>query len=99
MESTDGAAGPVGFAVFQGNYQRGAAIALDDARGGDADDAAMPAFALDYGAVGGAQCGVVVEALDNGGEDFALGVLAVSGWLVEAFGEVAGLGGCLGGGE
>src|SRR5258706_9050210 len=99
MESTDGAAGPVGFAVFQGNYQRGAAIALDDARGGDADDAAMPAFALDYGAVGGAQRGVVAEALDNGGKDFPLGVLAVSVELVEASGDVAGLRGILGGEE
>ena len=38
-------------------------IALDHARGRNADDAAMPAFAIDHDAVGLAQGGIAADAL------------------------------------
>ena len=47
MEAGDGAAGAVRLAVFVAEHERGMAGALDDARGEDAEHAAMPAFAID----------------------------------------------------
>ena len=53
-ESIDGAAGAVGYAVFNADDDGGLGGALDHARGEDADDAAMPAIAVDdEEAVGG----------------------------------------------
>ena len=47
MEAGDGAAGAVRLAVFVAEDERGVAGALDDARGENAEDAAMPAIAVD----------------------------------------------------
>ena len=47
VEAVDGAARAVGDAVFNADDDGGLGGALDDARGEDADDAAMPAFAID----------------------------------------------------
>ena len=46
-EAVDGAAGAVGHAVFHADHDGGLGGALDDARGENADDAAMPAVAVD----------------------------------------------------
>src|SRR5580692_11307222 len=47
MEAGDGAAGAVGLTVFMTQNECGAACALDHTRGEDAEDAAMPSFAVD----------------------------------------------------
>ena len=47
MEAGDRAAGAVGLAIFVRDDQRGLTGAVDHARGEDADDAAMPAVAVD----------------------------------------------------
>ena len=53
-EAVDGAAGAVGHAVFDADDDGRLGGALDDARGENADDAAMPAVAVDdEQAVGG----------------------------------------------
>ena len=54
LEAVDGAAGAVGHAVFNADDDGGLGGALDDARGENADDAAVPALAVDHQqAVGG----------------------------------------------
>ena len=55
---------------------RRAVVALDDARGGDADDAAVPAFAIDHDAVGLAECGIAGDALFDRAQNAALFFLA-----------------------
>ncbi len=54
LEAIHRAAGAVGHAVFDADHDGGLGGALDDARGENADDAAVPAFAVDdQQAVGG----------------------------------------------
>src|SRR6201994_729041 len=47
MEAGNGAAGAVGLAIFVTEDERGTTGALDDARGEDAEHAAMPSVAVD----------------------------------------------------
>ena len=47
LKAIDGAAGAMRHAVFDADHDGGLGGALDDARGQDADDAAMPAVAID----------------------------------------------------
>ena len=54
VEAGDGAAGAVGLAVFGvGEDEGGAAGAVDDARGEDAEDAAVPLGIVEDDALGG----------------------------------------------
>ena len=53
VEAGDGAAGAVGVAVGVGDDEGGAAGAVDDAGGEDAEDAAMPVGVVEDEAVGG----------------------------------------------
>ena len=57
MEAGDGAAGAVGLAIFVGEDERGAAGAVDYARGEDAEHAAMPVGVVEDDAVGGVGLG------------------------------------------
>ncbi len=66
-ESVDGAAGAVGHAVFNADDDGGLGGALDDARGEDADDAAMPAVAIDDEKAVGGEFGIGGEAGFDGG--------------------------------
>ncbi len=66
LEAVDGAAGAVGHAVFDADNDGGFGGALDDARGEDADDAAMPAFAVDQQQAVGGDFGVAgQQSLDG----------------------------------
>ena len=58
MKAVDGAAGAVGHAVFDADDDGRLGGALDDARGEDADDAAMPAVAVDDEQAVGGEFGV-----------------------------------------
>jgi len=51
-------------------------VALDDAGGGDADDAAVPAFAVDYDAIRLAQGRIASDSFVDGAENAALFFLA-----------------------
>ena len=57
VEAGDGAAGAVGVAVGVGEDEGGAAGAVDDAGGEDAEDAAMPVGVVEDDAVGGVGAG------------------------------------------
>ena len=63
MKGTNRTAGAEGFFAAARDDDRGAVVALDDASGGDADDAAVPAFAIDHDAVGLAERGIIRDAL------------------------------------
>src|SRR5882757_4181987 len=89
----------MGLPILRRNDQRGTAIALNNPRGCDADDTAMPALPLDHGAVGGTQAGISVHSLDDGSEDLTLGFLALVVELVEASSNFAGLRRIFGGKE
>ena len=66
-EAVDRAAGAVGDAVFDADDEGGLGGALDDARGENADDAAMPAVAVDDEEAVGCNFGVGAKTgLDNG---------------------------------
>ena len=90
LEAVDGAAGAVGHAFFHADDDGGLGGALDDARGEDADDAAMPAFAIDDEKAVCGQVGFGCEAYFDRAEGGGFGVAA---FAVEAFE----LGGELGG--
>ena len=57
VEAGDGAAGAVGLAVGVGEDEGGAAGAVDDAGGEDAEDAAMPVGVVEDEAFGGVGAG------------------------------------------
>ena len=78
LESVDGAAGAVGHAVFDADHDGRLGGALDDARGEDADDAAMPAVAIDHQQPVGGEFGVGGEAAFDGGERGGFGVAALA---------------------
>ena len=58
VKGTNGAAGAEGLFAFARDDDGGAVVALDYARGRNADHAAVPAFAIDHDAVGVIQCRV-----------------------------------------
>src|SRR5258708_3924416 len=99
MKSANRAARTMGLPVFGRNNERRAAIAFDHARSSDTDDAAMPALALDHRAICSAESRIIVEPFDDRGQNLVFGVLAIGVELVEAPGDVASLGGILGGKE
>ena len=70
------------YAVFDADDDGGFGGALDDAGGEDADDAAMPAFAVDEEQTIGDEFGVGGETLLDGAEGSGFGVAA---FAVEAF--------------
>ena len=78
LKSVDGAAGAVGDAVFDADDDGGLGGALDDAGGEDADDAAMPAFAIDDRRPVGGEFGDGGEADFDGCEGCGFGVAALA---------------------
>ena len=78
VEAGDGAARAVGLAVFVGEDEGGAAGAVDDARGEDAEDAAVPGGVVEDDAGGGEGLGFGIGAHGfelgfDGGEGFGFG--------------------------
>ena len=91
VEAADGAAGAVGGAFLVGEDEGGAAGAVDDAGGEDAEDATVPVGVIEDDAVGG--LGVEGgEVLVDGGEGVGFGGAAVLVEAVELFGEELGVG-------
>src|SRR5262245_35986548 len=89
MKGSDGTARAVGLAVFAGNHQGGLAVALHHPCGDYANDAAMPAFAVEDEAVGIELRGIPLQTLLNLFHDALLLPLAVSVELVELLGQLA----------
>ena len=89
VESRDGAAGTECLFAFTRNNECRARVTLDDARCRNADDAAMPAVAIDHHAVRLAQRGLTGEPLLNALDDVPLLVLSVGIELIEASGNFA----------
>ena len=65
------------------NISAGPVVALDDARGADADDAAMPAIAVDDQAVGVASARASSRSSCGSRRECALFLLAIAVQLVE----------------
>src|ERR1700675_3061124 len=83
VEGADGTARSVRFAVFVRQHQGGPPVTLNHAGGGDADDAAMPAIAVDHYAMRVAQIRLLLEAAVDGLQDAALFFLAFGVELVQ----------------
>ena len=96
LESVDGAAGAVRDAVFNADDDGGLGGAFDDARSEDADDAAMPAVAVDDEQARGGKFGVGGEARLDGGECAGFGFAAFAIEAFELVGEFGGAGGVAG---
>ena len=90
-ESIDGATGAVGDwtlgRVFHVDDDRGLGGALDHARGEDADDAAMPAVAVDDEQAAGGKFGVLRKACFDCGERGSFGLAALAIEQLEIGGE------------
>src|ERR1039457_1837677 len=78
----DGAARAVRYLAVAGDDKRRPAVALDHARGRDADDAAVPAIAVNHHAEGIAQSGVFFNASLNSLHDSPLFFLPLGVELV-----------------
>ena len=65
-------------------------VALDHACGRNADDAAMPTFAIDHDAVGLAQRRIAADALFDGAQNAALFFLPIGVEAVELSGQQTG---------
>ena len=78
VKAVDGAAGAVRHAVFDADHDGRLGGALDHARGQDADDAAMPAVAVDHQQAAGGKFGVVGKARFDGGQRRGFGVAALA---------------------
>ena len=89
-EAVDGAAGAVGYTVFDADDDGRLGGALDDARGEDADDAAMPAVAVDDEEAVGGDFRVGCEAGFDGGERGGFHVAALAVEALEFGGELGG---------
>ena len=99
LEAVDGAAGAVGHAVLDADHDGGPGSALDDARGEDADDSAMPTYAIDdEKAIVGQFAAGGQEGLD-GGECGGLGFAALAVEVLELGGQFSGASGRAGGEE
>jgi hypothetical protein len=101
VEARDGTAGAVGAAVFRGvgDDEGGAAGAVDDAGGEDAEDAAVPVGVVEDEAVGGEGAVGVEEGGEvavDGVEGASFGVAAGGVEGVELFGEGLGADGVAG---
>jgi hypothetical protein len=79
-------------------HQRGLAGALNDARGEDADDAAVPAVSVDDETAGLVEV-VLVELLEDFGQGGGLGGAALDVQLFELLGDGLGAAGIFGGEE
>jgi len=90
MESVDGAAGAVSDTVFNADDNGGLRGALDDARGEDADDAAVPAFAVDDEEAVGGEGVFGCEAFFDDGEGGGFGVAALTVEALELGGQICG---------
>ena len=98
LKAVDGAAGAVRDAVFNADDERGFGGTFDDARGEDADDAAMPAIAIDDDEACGGKISVGGEAGFNGGERAGFGFAAFAIEALELVGKFSGAG-CIAGAE
>ena len=90
MKSANRTARPEGFLAVARNYERGTIVALNHARGCYADDAAMPAFAVQHNAKGIAERRVAADALFERPQNAPLFFLAAGVELVEFAGQLAG---------
>src|ERR1700685_4642359 len=72
MEGTNRTAGAEGLFTTAGDDNHRAVVALDDARRGDADNTAVPAFSIDHNAVGFAERGIIRDALLDREQDATL---------------------------
>src|SRR5438105_12344834 len=91
MKRRNRAAGALGLAGLRvaRDDERWPAVALDDARGHNANHAAMPAVAIEHQAIGGADFRVSIEPLLDLAHDARLFLLAVSVELVKLGGKLA----------
>ena len=96
-KAIDGSAGAVGDAVFDADHDGRLGGALDHARSENADDAAMPAVAVDHEQAVGGEVGVVGEARFNGGERRGFGVAALAIEPLKLGGELGGAAAVAGG--
>src|SRR5215469_4971612 len=87
MKRANGSARAVRLSAVVREHQRRAAIALDHARRGNADDSAMPALAVDDHAVRITEFGFFLEALADGLQDSAFFFLALGIELIEPAGD------------
>ena len=87
LESVDGAAGAVRDAVFDADDDGRLGGAFDHARGEDADDAAMPAVAVDNEQALGGKFGVGGETSLDCGEGAGFGFAALAIEALELGGE------------
>ena len=87
-EAVDRAARAIGDAILDADDDGGLGGALDNARGEDADDAAMPAFAVDDEQAIGCDLGVGREAGLDGGERGGLDVAALAVEAIELGGKI-----------
>src|SRR6516165_8768630 len=90
MEATNGAAGAVCLARVVRNHKSGPAEAFDDSRCSDANNAAMPAVAVDHHAIGISQRGLIGHPSFNRSQNAAFLFLTLAVELVEALGDFAG---------
>src|SRR5258708_37961460 len=90
MKCANGTAGTESFRAFARDDQGRPMITLDHTRGGDANDAAVPAFAIDHNAIGLAQCGVAADALVYSADDAAFFLLALGIEPIKLPGQKAG---------
>jgi hypothetical protein len=97
MEAIDGAAGAVGDTVFYADHDGRLGGALDDAGGENADDAAVPAVAVNEQQPVDSQLVVRSEADFNGGECGGLGLAALVVEPLELGGQLGGAGRIAGG--
>ena len=77
VKGANRAAGAEGFLAFARDHERRPVVALDHARGRDADDAPVPAFAIDHDAVSFAQRGIAADAFLDQAQNSTLFFLAI----------------------
>src|SRR5215469_17441393 len=90
MKRPDGATRTMSLALIVRDDQRRTAVALHHPCGRDANDAPVPALAINHDAVGIAQQWLLREALLDGQQNPALGFLSLGIELVEPEGDLAG---------
>src|SRR5258708_36554060 len=90
MKGANGSTGTESFRAFAGDDKGRPMIALDHAGRRNANDAAVPAFAIDHNAIGLAQCGVAADALVYSADDAAFFLLALGIEPIKLPGQKAG---------
>ncbi len=83
MKAGDGAAGTIGLTAFERNYHRRAPRTVDDARGKNPDDAAMPPFSFDHDAAARMEAGVIPKPAFYLVEHVGFGLLTFAVQAVE----------------